>query len=159
MLPSVKKAEQKVVNDPNANKVYGIAWVYATFQLKFGTTKCLFAHSQQCNGCSGYLQEYLGIAGNPDFCKLSAKLAFGANSRALKEGRAATVQSLSGTGSLRVCCCVHALARCVGLACLSIAVWCASLLQSCLPHIGSIPFHIAPYHSTSAIKEARPPRF
>ncbi|KAL3149705.1 hypothetical protein ABBQ38_013535 [Trebouxia sp. C0009 RCD-2024] len=66
VLPSVKKAEQKVVNDPNANK------------------------------------EYLGIAGNPDFCKLSAKLAFGANSRALKEGRAATVQSLSGTGSLRV---------------------------------------------------------
>ncbi len=49
------------------------------------------------------LQEYLGIAGNPDFCKLSAKLAFGANSTALQEGRAATVQSLSGTGSLRVC--------------------------------------------------------
>ena len=49
------------------------------------------------------LQEYLGIAGNPDFCKLSAKLAFGADSKALREGRAATVQSLSGTGSLRVC--------------------------------------------------------
>ncbi len=49
------------------------------------------------------LQEYLGIAGNPDFCKLSAKLAFGADSKALQEGRAATVQSLSGTGSLRVC--------------------------------------------------------
>ncbi|DBA88905.1 hypothetical protein WJX79_000402 [Trebouxia sp. C0005] len=66
VLKSVKKAEQKVVNDPNANK------------------------------------EYLGIAGNPDFCKLSAKLAFGADSKALQEGRAATVQSLSGTGSLRV---------------------------------------------------------
>ncbi len=49
------------------------------------------------------LQEYLGIAGNPEFCKLSAKLAFGADSKALQEGRAATVQSLSGTGSLRVC--------------------------------------------------------
>ena len=55
------------------------------------------------NACHVFsLQEYLGIAGNPDFCKLSAKLAFGANSKAIKEGRAATVQSLSGTGSLRV---------------------------------------------------------
>ena len=50
----------------------------------------------------GALQEYLGIAGNLDFCKLSAKLAFGADSKALQEGRAATVQSLSGTGALRV---------------------------------------------------------
>lgn len=49
------------------------------------------------------LQEYLAIAGNADFCKLSAKLAFGSSSKALQEGRAATVQSLSGTGALRVC--------------------------------------------------------
>ena len=60
----------------------------------------LQAYAAHVSLCS---QEYLGIAGNPDFCKLSAKLAFGANSKALKEGRAATVQSLSGTGSLRVC--------------------------------------------------------
>lgn len=36
------------------------------------------------------------------FCKLSAKLAFGEGSAVLREQRNATVQSLSGTGSLRV---------------------------------------------------------
>jgi aspartate aminotransferase len=66
VLPSVKKAEQKVVNDPQQNK------------------------------------EYLPIGGDPQFCKLSAQLAFGQNSPALREQRAATVQCLSGTGSLRV---------------------------------------------------------
>lgn len=47
-------------------------------------------------------QEYLGQAGVPAFCRGSAKLAFGEDSPVLKEGRNATVQGLSGTGSLRV---------------------------------------------------------
>ena len=47
-------------------------------------------------------QEYLGIGGNPDFCRLSAILAFGENSKVLAEKRNCTVHSLSGTGSLRV---------------------------------------------------------
>ncbi|PSC72490.1 aspartate cytoplasmic [Micractinium conductrix] len=46
--------------------------------------------------------EYLIMGGIPEFCKLSALLAFGADSKALQEGRAATIQCLSGTGSLRV---------------------------------------------------------
>ena len=37
-----------------------------------------------------------------DFCRLSAELAFGKDSAALREGRLLTVQGLSGTGSLRV---------------------------------------------------------
>jgi aspartate aminotransferase, cytoplasmic len=47
------------------------------------------------------VQEYLGIAGLPEFCKLSQKLAFG-DSPAVIEGRISTAQTLSGTGSLRV---------------------------------------------------------
>jgi aspartate/tyrosine/aromatic aminotransferase len=47
-------------------------------------------------------QEYLPIQGNPEFCRLSAQLAFGENSRVVAERRNATVQGLSGTGSLRV---------------------------------------------------------
>ncbi len=35
------------------------------------------------------------------FCRLSARLAFGEHSTVLREKRNATVQSLSGTGSLR----------------------------------------------------------
>ena len=48
------------------------------------------------------MQEYLGITGNPVFNELSAKLAFGENSSVIREKRNATVQALSGTGSLRV---------------------------------------------------------
>lgn len=46
--------------------------------------------------------EYLPIGGIPEFCAASAELAFGSDSAALREGRNATIQSLSGTGSLRV---------------------------------------------------------
>ena len=45
-------------------------------------------------------KEYAGITGFADFCSEAAKLTFGANSHALSEGRVATIQSLSGTGSL-----------------------------------------------------------
>ncbi|KAK9915069.1 hypothetical protein WJX75_004347 [Coccomyxa subellipsoidea] len=66
VLNVVKKAEQKIINDPNENK------------------------------------EYLGITGNPKFNSLSAQLAFGEGSPVIREARNATVQCLSGTGSLRV---------------------------------------------------------
>ncbi|OVA20333.1 Aspartate/other aminotransferase [Macleaya cordata] len=48
------------------------------------------------------VKEYLPITGLADFNKLSAKLIFGAESPAIQENRVATVQCLSGTGSLRV---------------------------------------------------------
>ncbi|XP_078428182.1 aspartate aminotransferase, cytoplasmic [Wolffia australiana] len=48
------------------------------------------------------VKEYLPITGLAEFNKLSAKLIFGSNSPAIKENRVATVQCLSGTGSLRV---------------------------------------------------------
>ncbi|KAK1367749.1 Aspartate aminotransferase [Heracleum sosnowskyi] len=47
-------------------------------------------------------KEYIPIVGLADFNKLSAKLILGANSPAIQENRVATVQCLSGTGSLRV---------------------------------------------------------
>jgi len=48
------------------------------------------------------VKEYLPITGLAEFNKLSAKLIFGADSPAIQENRVATVQCLSGTGSLRV---------------------------------------------------------
>jgi aspartate aminotransferase len=48
------------------------------------------------------LKEYLPIGGDSTFCQLSQKLAFGSNSTAMQQNRIATVQSLSGTGALRV---------------------------------------------------------
>ncbi|KAK9699865.1 hypothetical protein RND81_08G200300 [Saponaria officinalis] len=48
------------------------------------------------------VKEYLPITGLAEFNKLSAKLMFGHDSPAIQENRVATVQCLSGTGSLRV---------------------------------------------------------
>uniref|UniRef100_A0AC35TRW4 Aspartate aminotransferase n=1 Tax=Rhabditophanes sp. KR3021 TaxID=114890 RepID=A0AC35TRW4_9BILA len=47
-------------------------------------------------------KEYAGIVGMPAFNTNAAKLAFGHDSEIVKEGRNATVQSISGTGALRV---------------------------------------------------------
>ena len=47
-------------------------------------------------------KEYLGIEGSPSFIAASTALALGANSPALAQGRVAAVQTLSGTGALRI---------------------------------------------------------
>lgn len=47
-------------------------------------------------------KEYAGIMGVPEFTELAAKLAFGEDSAALKEGRVVVSQSISGTGALRL---------------------------------------------------------
>lgn len=47
-------------------------------------------------------KEYAPMGGDPTFCALSRRLAFGDDCPAISAGRIATVQSLSGTGALRV---------------------------------------------------------
>lgn len=47
-------------------------------------------------------KEYLPIGGNPEYCKLARQLILGRASPAIAEARVATVQSLSGTGALRL---------------------------------------------------------
>jgi aspartate aminotransferase len=47
-------------------------------------------------------KEYLGMDGLPAFKKATLDLLLGADHPAIKDGRAVTVQSLSGTGSLRL---------------------------------------------------------
>ncbi|GAB6025819.1 Aspartate aminotransferase, mitochondrial [Chamberlinius hualienensis] len=46
--------------------------------------------------------EYAPISGLPEFCKAAASLALGEDCPQLKEGLNATVQGISGTGSLRI---------------------------------------------------------
>lgn len=46
--------------------------------------------------------EYTGIAGIPEFTAAAIKLALGENSAIIREKRNATVQSVSGTGALRI---------------------------------------------------------
>ena len=47
-------------------------------------------------------KEYLGIEGSPAFLRATARFALGDDSPALTDGRVATLQSLSGTGALRL---------------------------------------------------------
>ncbi len=47
-------------------------------------------------------KEYSGITGEAGFQSLAAKLAYGEDSAVIKEGRIATSQTISGTGSLRI---------------------------------------------------------
>eukprot|EP00879_Flechtneria_rotunda_P014205 GHRR01014842.1.p1 GENE.GHRR01014842.1~~GHRR01014842.1.p1 ORF type:complete len:347 (+),score=104.60 GHRR01014842.1:506-1546(+) len=47
-------------------------------------------------------KEYQPMGGDATFCQLSKKLAFGTDCPACSAGRVATIQSLSGTGALRV---------------------------------------------------------
>ncbi len=46
--------------------------------------------------------EYAPISGTQNFTKLASELAYGKNCQALQNGRIAIVQSLSGTGALRI---------------------------------------------------------
>lgn len=48
-------------------------------------------------------KEYLPIGGDQEFCKLSQKLILGDDNRQLNNGCVTGIQTLSGTGSLRVC--------------------------------------------------------
>jgi aspartate aminotransferase len=47
-------------------------------------------------------KEYAGISGVPEFTRASAQLAYGQDSPVLRDSRAAIVQSISGTGALRI---------------------------------------------------------
>eukprot|EP00959_Pyramimonas_sp_CCMP1952_P190389 3982045-Pyramimonas_sp.AAC.1 len=60
VLQSVREVERQMLEDPSANKVQGPS------------------------GC-GNVAEYLGMGGNPNFCKLSRELILGANSPAIRE--------------------------------------------------------------------------
>ena len=54
----------------------------------------------QADGYKTYNHEYLGIAGYAPFYTKARELMFGATNPAVKAGRIATVQTLSGTGSI-----------------------------------------------------------
>jgi aspartate aminotransferase len=50
----------------------------------------------------GLNHEYLGIVGDTTFVRLALEFVYGKDSHVLNEGRVAGVQTISGTGGLRV---------------------------------------------------------
>ncbi|VDL99627.1 unnamed protein product [Schistocephalus solidus] len=86
--------------DPNPNKVNLGAGAYRD---DAGLPFVLSAVKQaEARVLIGQNKEYLPIAGNPNFCYQAIKLALGPESPVLLEKRNATVQGISGTGSLRI---------------------------------------------------------
>ncbi|GJM93060.1 hypothetical protein PR202_ga09584 [Eleusine coracana subsp. coracana] len=88
--------------DPSPNKVNLGVGAYRTEEGKPLVLNVVRRAEQMLVNDPTRYKEYLPITGLADFNKLSAKLIFGADSPAIQENRVATVQCLSGTGSLRV---------------------------------------------------------
>ncbi|TVU35034.1 hypothetical protein EJB05_16900 [Eragrostis curvula] len=88
--------------DPNPNKVNLGVGAYRTEEGKPLVLNVVRRAEQMLINDPTRYKEYLPITGLAEFNKLSAKLIFGADSPAILENRVATVQCLSGTGSLRV---------------------------------------------------------
>ncbi|XP_019626138.1 PREDICTED: aspartate aminotransferase, mitochondrial-like [Branchiostoma belcheri] len=87
--------------DSNPNKMNLGVGAYRDDSGKPFVLQCV-RKAEQMIADSGLDKEYSPIAGNAEFCKASAKLAFGDDSPVIKEGLISTVQALSGTGALRV---------------------------------------------------------
>jgi aspartate aminotransferase len=90
------------------------------------TTKTTHKKAEAKIVAAGHNKEYLPIEGLPAFRDATAKLLLGAGHPALAEGRVATLQALSGTGSLRVA------AAFIAAWLPGAKVWCCVFLCVCL---------------------------
>lgn len=88
--------------DPSPVKLNLGVGAYRTEEGKPLVLNVVKRAEQQLVNDRSRVKEYLPITGLAEFNKLSAKLIFGAVSPAIGENRIATIQSLSGTGALRV---------------------------------------------------------
>jgi len=89
-------------NDPSPNKVNLGVGAYRTDEGKTLIFNSVREAERRMLEDPNMNKEYLPIDGLDSFCKLSRELIFGSDSPAVAENRIATLQALSGTGSLRV---------------------------------------------------------
>jgi aromatic-amino-acid transaminase len=87
--------------DPNPAKVNLGVGVYFDDQGKLPILQCVLAAERQLAE-SPKPRGYLPIDGIPAYDRSVQELVFGADSAALRDGRIATVQTLGGTGGLKV---------------------------------------------------------
>jgi len=88
--------------DPDAKKVNLGIGAYRTAEGKPLVLKCVReAEKKICNDMS-LDKEYLPMQGLESFLKATSSVILGKDSKALKEERVAVVQTLSGTGALRI---------------------------------------------------------
>ena len=89
------------VADPNPRKVNLGVGVYYQDDGKVPLLECVRRAEAERVG-SGTPKSYLPIDGLAAYDKAVQALVFGADSAALKEGRIVTVQTLGGTGGLKI---------------------------------------------------------
>ncbi len=87
--------------DPNPHKVNLGVGVYTDDSGKVPLLECVKRAEAQMTAASSP-RSYLPIDGLPSYDKQVQALVFGADSPAVTEGRAVTVQSLGGTGGLKI---------------------------------------------------------
>lgn len=85
----------------NPNKVNVSIGAYRTDEGKPLVLKCVRAAEQKIASRTDLNKEYLPQSGDAEFCNLSRAMLMG-DCAQLREKRVATVQSLSGTGALRI---------------------------------------------------------
>ncbi|UYV70829.1 GOT2 [Cordylochernes scorpioides] len=77
-------------------------WTYVTLPSDRKAIACNVREAENRILTQKMDKEYTTIAGIPEFCKAAAELAFDKDSTTIKEGLNATVQGISGTGSLMI---------------------------------------------------------
>lgn len=88
-------------NDANPNKVNLGVGIYQDAQGKVPVLKVV-REAEARYYATETTKTYMGIDGFPAYNQAVQKLLFGADSQVIAEGRAVTVQSVGGTGSLKV---------------------------------------------------------
>ncbi|XP_066920450.1 aspartate aminotransferase, cytoplasmic-like [Clytia hemisphaerica] len=92
----------ELIADTDPRKVSLLIGAYRTEEGKPLVLPVVRTVEKQISNDETLNHEYLPIEGMPSFCSAASKLALGPDSKALVENRVAYVQTLSGTGAVRL---------------------------------------------------------
>lgn len=92
---------QDYLKDANPNKVNLGIGIYTDDEGKLPVLQCV-QQAEAWRGTQVLPHGYLPMEGSPDYAAAVADLVFGTDSPAVKEGRVATIQTLGGSGGLKV---------------------------------------------------------
>jgi aspartate/tyrosine/aromatic aminotransferase len=101
-LDPILGMSQRYAKDTDPRKVNVSIGAYRTDEGKPLVLNCVKKAEMMMLEDSSLNKEYLPQRGDVDYSKLCQKLIFGGDSKLIKEGLIATVQTLSGTGALRL---------------------------------------------------------
>jgi len=93
---------QAFAADKSPDKINVSIGAYRTNEGKPLVLQCVREAEKIIQNDKSLNKEYLKQRGDPEFCELARGMLFGKTAKPIVEGRIATAQTLSGTGSLRV---------------------------------------------------------